>query len=83
MAARRLWARHYPVRRLEVIGNVSEAKVLATLHPAGANALPPAVTHDSVNSDALLRGKSQLAIRHKNEIYILRQTRFGKLILTK
>jgi len=36
-----------------------------------------------VNSAALLDGKSQLAILHNETIYFLRQTRFGKLILTK
>jgi hemin uptake protein HemP len=36
-----------------------------------------------VNSDALLAGASQLAILHNQTIYFLRQTRFGKLILTK
>lgn len=36
-----------------------------------------------VSSESLLRGQGQLTIRHKNETYILRQTRFGKLILTK
>jgi hemin uptake protein HemP len=36
-----------------------------------------------VSSDTLLAGASQLAILHKQTIYFLRQTRFGKLILTK
>ncbi len=36
-----------------------------------------------VNSDALLAGASQLAILHNQTIYFLRETRFGKLILTK
>jgi hemin uptake protein HemP len=36
-----------------------------------------------VNSDTLLAGASQLAILHNQTIYFLRQTRFGKLILTK
>jgi len=34
-------------------------------------------------SDALLSGRGALAIRHKQAIYYLRETRFGKLILTK
>jgi hemin uptake protein HemP len=42
------------------------------------SALPRVVT-----SDALFAGASQLAILHKQTIYFLRQTRFGKLILTK
>jgi hemin uptake protein HemP len=36
-----------------------------------------------VTSDSLLAGASQLAILHKQTVYFLRQTRFGKLILTK
>ena len=36
-----------------------------------------------IESDQLMRGASHVAIRHANCIYILRQTRFGKLILTK
>ena len=36
-----------------------------------------------VNSEALMGGATQLAIRHNQSIYFLRQTRFGKLILTK
>ena len=36
-----------------------------------------------VSSESLLRGQGQLTIRHRNETYILRQTRHGKLILTK
>ena len=36
-----------------------------------------------VRSDALLAGASQLAILHKDTLYFLRETRFGKLILTK
>ena len=36
-----------------------------------------------VDSNALLAGQSQLAILHNQTIYFLRQTRLGKLILTK
>ena len=57
---------------------------------ASANTAPevsrPPVTDDSprvICSDALLAGKSHLAILHKQSVYFLRQTRFGKLILTK
>jgi hemin uptake protein HemP len=54
---------------------------------------PPEVRHERshddtasprvVNSAALLDGRSQLAILHNETVYFLRQTRFGKLILTK
>ena len=36
-----------------------------------------------VSSETLLAGAPQLAIVHNKTIYYLRQTRFGKLILTK
>jgi hemin uptake protein HemP len=36
-----------------------------------------------VDSGALLRDRGALAIRHRDSIYYLRETRFGKLILTK
>jgi hemin uptake protein HemP len=36
-----------------------------------------------IDSAALLGGGSQLAIRHRETVYFLRETRFGKLILTK
>jgi hemin uptake protein HemP len=36
-----------------------------------------------VQSNTLLGGASQLAILHNETVYFLRQTRFGKLILTK
>ena len=36
-----------------------------------------------VDSKTLLAGHAQLAILHNKTIYFLRETRFGKLILTK
>ena len=36
-----------------------------------------------VESRDLLRGEVQLAILHRETVYFLRETRFGKLILTK
>jgi len=36
-----------------------------------------------VTSESLLGGASQLAILHDRTLYFLRQTRYGKLILTK
>jgi len=36
-----------------------------------------------VESATLLAGRAQIAIRHNNSIYFLRETRHGKLILTK
>ncbi|WP_250499230.1 hemin uptake protein HemP [Caballeronia sp. GAWG1-5s-s] len=37
----------------------------------------------SLRSDALLQGRSHVAIVHNGETYQLRATRLGKLILTK
>jgi hemin uptake protein HemP len=53
--------------------------------PAGARvaAAPAAESMRVIASDILLAGASQLAIRHRDTVYVLRQTRFGKLILTK
>jgi hemin uptake protein HemP len=48
----------------------------------GAAAPSPESTR-VIASDVLLAGASQLAIRHRDTVYVLRQTRFGKLILTK
>ena len=39
--------------------------------------------HRVIDSKALLSDQRELAIRHKQSIYYLRETRFGKLILTK
>jgi hemin uptake protein HemP len=36
-----------------------------------------------VTSESLLNGATQLAILHDRTLYYLRQTRYGKLILTK
>lgn len=62
-------------------------------HHCARDGDPPAVRHERshddaasprvVNSAALLDGRSQLAILHNETVYFLRQTRFGKLILTK
>lgn len=44
---------------------------------------PAADSPRVVSSEALLAGASYLAILHNETIYFLRQTRLGKLILTK
>jgi hemin uptake protein HemP len=52
-----------------------------------ANAEPTQSTSNRtprvINSAALMAGQSQLAILHNETLYFLRQTRLGKLILTK
>ncbi|HEX4987074.1 MAG TPA: hemin uptake protein HemP [Burkholderiales bacterium] len=50
------------------------ANVVRTAAPAGRRQLP---------SRELLGGGNELHIEHNGEIYTLRQTRQGKLILTK
>jgi hemin uptake protein HemP len=42
-----------------------------------------AVVHRQLASRDLLGGGNELRIEHNGEIYLLRQTRQGKLILTK
>lgn len=36
-----------------------------------------------ISSAALLRGRNEIQIEHASGVYLLRQTRTGKLILTK
>ncbi|CAB3771697.1 hemin uptake protein HemP [Paraburkholderia humisilvae] len=40
-------------------------------------------TERVIRSDALLQGRSHISITHNGETYQLRETRLGKLILTK
>ena len=42
-----------------------------------------AIVRRGVESDTLLAGGRELLIRHAGEVYTLRQTSKGKLILTK
>jgi hemin uptake protein HemP len=51
----------------------------ATPSASGNAARSPRV----VSSESLLAGAAQLAIVHNRTVYYLRQTRLGKLILTK
>ena len=57
----------------------------AAPQPAAADNDPPRGEGSPrvISSEALLAGSAQLAILHKQTIYFLRQTRFGRLILTK
>ena len=55
------------------------ADVVEALAAGAMEGSTPRVIH----SAALLAGRSQLAILHNETVYFLRQTRFGKLILTK
>ena len=61
-------------------GGLGESEGAANAEPKQSqSARAPRV----INSAALMEGKSQLAILHNETMYFLRQTRFGKLILTK
>jgi hemin uptake protein HemP len=53
----------------------------AVTEPEGAEATDR--TPRVVTSASLLAGATQLAILHDRTLYFLRQTRYGKLILTK
>jgi hemin uptake protein HemP len=44
---------------------------------------PAATNADAVPLDALMKGATTLPILHNGEVYCLRRTRYGKLILTK
>ena len=44
--------------------------------PAAPTPVPP------IDSESLLRGCSEVVIRHNGRVYRLRRTRLGKLILT-
>lgn len=61
-----------------------------TLHLKRRTGVPFAPPHGGsdhgpapLRSDALLQGRSHVAIAHNGELYQLRATRLGKLILTK
>ncbi len=43
----------------------------------------PAQTAEAVPLEVLMRGATTLPILHNGEVYTLRKTRYGKLILTK
>ena len=48
-----------------------------------ATAVPGSRQPRVLHSDTLFAGGTQIAIQHDDSTYILRQTRSGKLILTK
>ncbi len=49
----------------------------------GENAPLPAANVATLDSHSLLQGRTRIAIRHRDEIYWLHETRQGKLLLTK
>ena len=54
---------------------------LSSTPPSSASTLPEAAR--VFDSAQLLDGRAEIYIRHQGELYRLRQTRQGKLILTK
>ena len=60
------------------------AATLAAARTAGqAGARSSQVPRQQISSEELLRGQRELLIEHAGELYSLRQTSKGKLILTK
>lgn len=51
--------------------------------PSAKNAADQAAAVPAIDSRDLFRGSRQVQILHAGQIYILRQTRDNKLILTK
>lgn len=51
--------------------------------PAAAQTPKCTVRVDSIDSSAILQGRDAISIVHRGELYRLRATRQGKLILTK
>lgn len=57
--------------------------------PASSDYAPPSLRHTvsvaaaTLHSEALLRGRREVEIVHAGQVYRLRHTRNGKLILTK
>lgn len=62
-----------------------EAKTPATLSPQSVSLPERRATLDMrcVTSAELLKGATEVAIEHNGELYVLRRTGRGRLILTK
>ena len=67
-------------RNLPAADRAGRASVADAL---GADTNAPDATPRVVTSESLFGGATQLAILHDRTLYFLRQTRYGKLILTK
>ncbi|MGH8788599.1 MAG: hemin uptake protein HemP [Cupriavidus necator] len=59
------------------------AALPARLEALVRDSLSPAPAGEPVALDAIMHGASTLPILHNGEVYTLRVTRYGKLILTK
>jgi hemin uptake protein HemP len=70
------------IRKAKIVTNINHSFFPQSPFPMAREATEPH-TRAPVNSTALLGTGNQLTIQHQGELYILRQTRAGKLILTK
>ena len=59
------------------------AAIPARLEALVRDSLPNTPVGEPVALESIMRGATTLPIRHNGEIYTLRVTRYGKLILTK
>ena len=63
---------------------VSDDHALPPARPAGLPPLPPApARRRRLDSEALFDGEVEIEIEHRMQVYRLRKTALGKLILTK
>ncbi|CAM2158021.1 hemin uptake protein HemP [Paraburkholderia tropica] len=62
---------------------VTAAAAVARKSADTASTAAPASSERTLDSTALLQGRSHVSILHNGETYQLRATRLGKLILTK
>jgi hemin uptake protein HemP len=65
------------------IGRVNEGPCFATQNTATPSSLDQATPREAWRSDELLGDRTEVLILHNNEVYRLRRTRQGKLILHK
>ena len=72
------------MKRQDVESSLIEGKnnSVSTSNTTDPFRLPKAATH-KISSAAILGGHTELQIDHNGEVYRLRKTRLGKLILTK
>lgn len=65
-----------------MIPNLPPSRAIPGEHAAGPPS-PTARPRPAVPSAQLLRGQNTVLIEHRGAVYELRETRLGKLILTK
>lgn len=70
------------IRKVKIVTNVKPLVSPLNLPPITIDVIEPQ-QNVPINSATLMGLRNQLTIQHQGEQYILRQTRAGKLILTK